>query len=70
MHYMKSDMGGAAAVLGTIELAAKLKLPVHLIAIIPTTENCVDAKALKPGDVIGSYADKTIEIIDTDAEGR
>ena len=70
MHYMKSDMGGAAAVLGTIELTAKLKLPVHLIAVIPTTENCVDAKALKPGDVIGSYAEKTIEIIDTDAEGR
>lgn len=70
MHYMKSDMGGAAAVLGAIELTAKLKLPVHLIAIIPTTENCVDAKAVKPGDVIGSYAGKTIEIIDTDAEGR
>ncbi|MCM4150146.1 leucyl aminopeptidase family protein [Arenibacter sp. N53] len=70
MHYMKSDMGGAAAVLGAIELTAKLKLPVHLIAVIPTTENCVDAKALKPGDVIGSYAGKTIEIIDTDAEGR
>ncbi|RAJ14247.1 leucyl aminopeptidase family protein [Arenibacter echinorum] len=70
MHYMKSDMGGAAAVLGTIELTAKLKLPVHLIVVIPTTENCVDAKALKPGDVIRSYAEKTIEIIDTDAEGR
>ena len=70
MHYMKSDMGGAAAVFGTMELIAKLKLPVHLVAIIPTTENCVDAKALKPGDVIGSYAEKTIEIIDTDAEGR
>ena len=70
MHYMKSDMGGAAAVLGAIELTAKLQLPVHLIAVIPTTENCVDAKALKPGDVIGSYAGKTIEIIDTDAEGR
>ena len=70
MHYMKSDMGGAAAVIGAVELTAKLKLPVHLIAVIPTTENCVDAKALKPGDVIGSYAGKTIEIIDTDAEGR
>jgi leucyl aminopeptidase len=70
MHYMKSDMGGAAAVLGAMELTAKLNLPVHLIAIIPATENCVDGKALKPGDVIGCYAEKSIEIIDTDAEGR
>ena len=70
MHYMKSDMGGAAAVLGTLELAAKLQLPVHLIGVIPTTENSVDGLAMKPGDVIGSYAGKTIEVIDTDAEGR
>jgi leucyl aminopeptidase len=70
MHYMKSDMGGAAAVLGAMELTAKLNIPVHLIAIIPATENCVDGKAVKPGDVIGSYAGKSIEIIDTDAEGR
>ena len=70
MHYMKSDMGGAAAVLGTIEVAAKLKLPVHLIGIVPATENSVDAKAVKPSDVINSYSGKTIEIIDTDAEGR
>lgn len=70
MHYMKSDMGGAAAVLGAMELTAKLNLQVHLVAIIPTTENCVDAKSVKPGDVIGSYAGKSIEIIDTDAEGR
>ncbi|RDB06258.1 leucyl aminopeptidase [Runella aurantiaca] len=70
MHYMKSDMGGAAAVLGTIEAAAKLKLPVHLIGAIPTTENSIDGLATKPGDVVGSYSGKTIEIIDTDAEGR
>ena len=70
MHYMKSDMGGAAAVLGTVELAAKLQLPVHLIGIIPTTENSIDGLAIKPGDVIGSYSGKTIEVIDTDAEGR
>lgn len=70
MHLMKSDMGGAAAVLGTVEAAAKLKLPVHLIGIIPTTENMVDGSAMKPGDVIGSYIGKTIEVIDTDAEGR
>jgi len=70
MHYMKSDMGGAAAVLGTMELTAKLQLPVHLIGIVPATDNCVDATAIKPGDVINSYSGKTIEIIDTDAEGR
>ncbi|NET30882.1 MAG: leucyl aminopeptidase, partial [Cyanothece sp. SIO1E1] len=70
MHYMKSDMGGAAAVFGTLEVAAKLKLPVHLIGIVPATENSVDAKAVKPSDVINSYSGKTIEIIDTDAEGR
>lgn len=70
MHYMKSDMGGAAAVLGTIEVAAKLQLPVQLIGIIPATENSIDGLATKPGDVVGSYSGKTIEIIDTDAEGR
>ncbi len=70
MHYMKSDMGGAAAVMGTVELAAKLKLPIHLVGIIPATDNSVDALALKPGDVISSFAGKSIEIIDTDAEGR
>lgn len=70
MHLMKSDMGGAAAVLGTIELAAQLKLPVRIVGVIPSTENSVDGSAIKPGDVIGSYAGKTIEVIDTDAEGR
>lgn len=70
MHFMKSDMGGAAAVLGTMEMAAKLQLPVHLIGIVPTTDNSIDANAIKPSDVIDSYSGKTIEIIDTDAEGR
>ena len=70
MHLMKSDMGGAAAVLGAMELTARLKLPIHLIGIVPSTENMVDGNATKPGDVIGSYAGKTIEVIDTDAEGR
>jgi leucyl aminopeptidase len=70
MHLMKSDMGGAAAVLGTLELVARLKLPINLIGIIPSTENMVDGDGIRPGDVIGSYAGKTIEVIDTDAEGR
>ncbi|WP_420148058.1 leucyl aminopeptidase family protein [Spirosoma sp.] len=70
MHLMKSDMGGAAAVLGTVEVAAKLKLPIHLIGIVPATENAIDGRSTKPGDVVTSYIGKTIEIIDTDAEGR
>lgn len=70
MSYMKSDMGGAGAVLGTMELVAKLNLPIHLVGVIPCTENCVDGNALKPSDVIHSYSGKTIEVIDTDAEGR
>lgn len=70
MHLMKSDMGGAAAVLGAVELAARLQLPVHIVGIIPSTENCVDGASTKPGDVIDSYSGKTIEVIDTDAEGR
>lgn len=70
MHFMKSDMGGAAAVLGTVEAAARLELPVHLIGVVPATDNVVDAKSVKPGDVISSYSGKTIEVIDTDAEGR
>jgi leucyl aminopeptidase len=70
LHYMKSDMGGAAAVLGAVELAAKLKLNINVIGIIASAENAVDADSFRPGDVIGSYSGKSIEIIDTDAEGR
>ncbi len=70
MHLMKSDMGGAAAVLGAVELAARLELGVRVIGIIPSTENCVDGSSTKPGDVIESLSGKTIEVIDTDAEGR
>ena len=70
LHLMKSDMGGAAATLGTLEAAARLELPVHLVGIVPSTDNAVDALSYKPSDVITGYAGKTIEIIDTDAEGR
>lgn len=70
MNYMKSDMGGAAAVAGTMEMVAKLKLPVHLIGAVPLTENLIGSYAIKPGDVIKSYSGKTIEVINTDAEGR
>ncbi len=70
MHLMKSDMGGAAAVFGTLELVARLKLPINVVGIVPSTENMVDGEGTRPGDVIDSYAGKTIEVIDTDAEGR
>lgn len=70
LAYMKCDMAGAAAVIGTLEAAAKLKLDVHLIGVVPAAENAVDANSIRPGDVISSYSGKSIEIIDTDAEGR
>lgn len=54
MHYMKSDMGGAAAVIGTMMVAGRLKLPLDIMGIVPLTENSVDALSIKPGDVIGS----------------
>jgi len=70
MHLMKSDMGGAAAVLGAVELAAKFRLPLRVTGVVPSTDNSVDAHSLQPSEVISSYSGKTIEIIDTDAEGR
>jgi leucyl aminopeptidase len=70
MHYMKSDMAGAAAALGTVEACARLGLRVDVMAVVPATDNSVDALSTKPGDVVTSYSGKTIEIIDTDAEGR
>ena len=70
LHFMKSDMGGAAVVLGAVELAAKLQLEVNIVGVVAAAENAVDANSIRPGDVIDSYSGKTIEIIDTDAEGR
>ncbi len=70
MHFMKCDMAGGAAVLGAIELAARLKLPINLAAIVPAAENSVDANSVLPGEVINTYSGKTVEVIDTDAEGR
>ncbi len=70
LHYMKSDMGGAAVVLGVVELVAKLKLNVNIVGVVASAENAVDSNSYRPGDVINSYSGKTIEIIDTDAEGR
>jgi leucyl aminopeptidase len=70
MEEMKTDMAGSAAVLGTLSAAAGLKLPVNLVGIIPTAENMPDGKAFRPGDVLTSLSGTTIEITNTDAEGR
>ncbi len=70
LHYMKSDMGGASVVLGVVELIAKLRLHVNVVGVVVSAENAVGNNAYRPSDVIGSHAGKTIEIIDTDAEGR
>lgn len=70
MEKMKYDMAGGAAVLGVIKAAAELKLPVHLICMLPATENLPGGSAVKPGDVVRSISGKTIEIANTDAEGR
>jgi leucyl aminopeptidase len=70
MDFMKCDMAGAVAVLGSMQLIADLKLPYRVIAIVPACENSVDAHSFMPSDVIQSYAGHSIEIIDTDAEGR
>ncbi len=70
MHYMKSDMGGASAVIGTLMTAAELQIPVNIIAILPVTDNAISEKAYLPSDVITAYNGKTIEVLNTDAEGR
>lgn len=70
LHYMKSDMGGAAAVIGALIYAAEMQLPINIIAVLPITDNAVSEKSYLPSDVVKAYNGKTIEIIDTDAEGR
>ncbi len=70
MHEMKMDMSGAAAVLGAVRAIAELELKVNLIAVIPSTENMPSGTAIKPGDIITQYNGKTVEINNTDAEGR
>ena len=70
MDEMKFDMCGAGSVLGAIATAAMLKLPLNVVGIIPTCENMPSATATRPGDIVKSMAGKTIEILNTDAEGR
>ncbi len=70
MQEMKMDMSGAAAVLETVAAIAELELPLDLIAVVPSTENMPSGSAIKPGDVITQYNGKTVEVNNTDAEGR
>ena len=70
MEKMKYDMAGGAAVLGIMKAVSELKLPVHIIGILPATENLLGSSATKPGDIVRTIDGKTIEIISTDAEGR
>jgi leucyl aminopeptidase len=70
MVHMKCDMAGGGAVFGAMQLIADLQLPIKVTAIVPCAENSVDSKSFLPSDVIQSYSGTSIEIIDTDAEGR
>lgn len=70
MDYMKCDMAGAATVVGTIAAAARNKMPVHLVGLIPATDNQIGDRAFAPGDVVRMYSGKTVEVLNTDAEGR
>ena len=70
MDLMKSDMGGAAAVLGAAQIIARLGLDVNLVTIVPTAENMPDGNAIRPADVLTMANGKTVEVLNTDAEGR
>jgi len=70
MAEMKMDMSGAAAVVGTMQVVARLALPFHVFGLVPATENLLGGRALKPGDIITHYNGKTSEVDNTDAEGR
>lgn len=67
---MKCDMSGAAAVLGTIKAVSELGIKQNILGVIPTCENLINGSAVKPGDIIQAYNGKTVEIMNTDAEGR
>jgi leucyl aminopeptidase len=70
MDEMKYDMCGAASVLGTFKAIAEMDLPINAVGIIPTCENMPDGNAIRPGDVLTSMSGQTIEVLNTDAEGR
>jgi leucyl aminopeptidase len=70
MDYMKCDMAGGAVAIGIISAIAANQFPLHVISIVPATENRLDGNAITPGDVVTMYNGKTVEILNTDAEGR
>lgn len=70
MDFMKSDMGGAAAMVGAIYATAKAKIPVHVIGLIPATDNRPSGNAYAPGDVVKMFNGLNVEVLNTDAEGR
>ena len=70
MEQMKFDMGGAASVIGAFEACAEMQLPINLVCIVAAVENMPDGNAYRPGDVLTSMSGKTIEVLNTDAEGR
>lgn len=70
MDEMKFDMSGGAAVLGALRAAAELELPINIVALVPTCENMPGGKAVKPADIVTSMSGQTVEILNTDAEGR
>lgn len=70
METMKSDMGGSAAVFGALQAVAELKLPLHIVGLVASAENMPSATAYRPGDIVTTLSGKTIEVLNTDAEGR
>jgi len=70
MEEMKFDMSGGAAVLGAMRAVAELDLPLHVVGVVPSSENLPSGSAVKPGDVVRTRSGKTVEVINTDAEGR
>ena len=70
MLNMKNDMGGGAAVMGTVQAVAELGLPIHLVGLVPSAENMPSGRSFRPGDVITTLSGTTVEILNTDAEGR
>ncbi len=70
MDQMKMDMGGAAAVIGALQVVGELKLPLHVVGLISAAENMVSSSAYRPGDILKTLSGKTIEVLNTDAEGR
>jgi leucyl aminopeptidase len=70
MDEMKFDMCGAASVLGTMKAVGEMKLPINVVGVVPTTENMPGGRATRPGDIVRSLSGQTVEILNTDAEGR